>query len=129
MRKTGNYGWWASGALTVALLAVPALVIWSQNAQASTGFNCGNPKYTPSRGHCNTRQIAIDTLVHYYNINKARSDRNYGCNWYRTLRAFHGDGGTGRWRRAGNESSIGLSTLNPPDMASPPPIWSERVAP
>ncbi len=116
MRKTGNYGWWASGALTVALLAVAALVIWSQNAQASSGFNCQNPTYWDGR-QCNARQIAIDTIVSYYNANKTKAHRNYGCNWYRVLRAFNRDG---RWYKGNPNSSVGGSTLGPPDMSSPP---------
>ena len=118
MRKTGNYGWWASGALTVALLAVPALVIWSQNAQASSGFNCRNDAYV-SGGKCDLRRIAIDTLIHYYNINKSRPDRNYGCNWYRTLRAFNS---SGKWNYANHDSTVStIRNGNPaPDMTNAP---------
>ncbi len=114
MRKTGNYGWWASGALTVALLAVAALVTWSQNAQA--GLNCQDPKYWDGR-KCNTRQIAIDTIIGYYKINMNRQDRGYGCNWYRTLVAFDRDG---KFVPSHSNSSVRGSTILPPGTGNPP---------
>ena len=122
MRKTGNYGWWASGALTVALLAVPAFVFFgalTNSAEASSGFNCSNPTYTSGgTGYrkCNLRQIAIDTIISYYNANKTKAHRNYGCNWYRVLRAFDSNG---RWNYAHDNSSV-RGRSNAPSMDSPP---------
>ncbi len=114
---------------SVALLGLLIAVESVGSAKASSGFNCSNPTYQSggSQGYrkCNLRQIAIDTVIHYYTINMNRPDRNYGCNWYRTLRAFNSNG---RWNRAHDNSSVLASSILPanPDhpsvdiMQSPP---------
>ena len=128
MRKTGNYGWWASGALKSLGLALGILGLanafvffgaMANSAEASSGFNCQNPTYRSGGGgyrKCNTRQIAIDTIISYYNANKTKAHRNYGCNWYRVLRAFDSNG---RWNYAHDNSSV-RGRPNAPNMDSPP---------
>ena len=115
----------ANWLLNVAPLMVAVLIGWmaisavfTARAQAS-GFNCQNPAYKPQApgASCNQRQIAIDTIISYYEINKNRPDRNYGCNWYRVLRAFDRNG---RWQPAQPNSSVRGSTRSPPNMDSPP---------
>ncbi len=111
----------ANWLLNVAPLLVAVLIGWMAmhavfvaSAQAS-GFNCQNPTYSDGR-KCNTRLIAIDTIIHYYDINKARSHRNYGCNWYRVLRAFDKDG---KFVPSHSNSRV-RGRPKAPDMDTPP---------
>ena len=105
---------------SVALLGLLIAVESVGSAKASSGFNCSNPTYQSggSQGYrkCNLRQIAIDTVIHYYDINKSRPERGYGCNWYRVLRAFDSNG---RWNYAHDNSSV-RGRPNAPDMSSSP---------
>ena len=90
---------------SVVLLGLLIAVETTGSAKASTGFNCQNPTYRSGGGgyrKCNLRQIAIDTVIHYYTINMNRADRGYGCNWYRTMRAFDSNG---KWNYAHDNSS------------------------
>ena len=100
---------------SVALLGLLITVESVGSAKASSGFNCRNDSYV-SGGKCDVRRIAIATIIHYYDINKNRQDRGYGCNWYRVLRAFDRPG---KWNYANHDSEV-RGASNAPNMAVPP---------
>ena len=100
---------------SVALLGLLIAVETVGSAKASSGFNCRNDNYV-SGGKCDLRLIAINTIIHYYDVNKNRQDRGYGCNWYRVLRAFDRNG---KWNYANHDSSV-RGQGHAPDMDSPP---------
>ena len=104
---------------SVALLGLLIAVETAGSAKASSGFNCRNDAYV-SGGKCDLRRIAIDTVIHYYNINKSRPERGHGCNWYRVLRAFNS---AGKWNYANHDSTVSTIRVgNPaPNMDTPPP--------